>query len=429
MPRPAGVAAGPAVNLAQAWHKLRAGHLAVQALGPLCGFVTVLLIARLGGAAVQGGFAQTKAWIELLVVIGCFGFPQSFVYVVNRLGASARALGWISLAYSLAFVPLGWAVTHLALSMGWTHVEGSATARFLMVLSAALYVLHGLWRGVYLTTRHERGFALFSILPPSTLLACVLAGMAVGGVGFPVMFVVSAALSVGLALVFVRPLLRRPRAPAPAAALPWKALFSNGTHSFAQAALLVLQPLLAYALVRGQGGGDHEIGLFNAGVFLVQGLSVPITMLSPLLFAHWTATDDASRIARLQALTGRWLALDAVLGIAAALASLVLVPVLFGEGHRAAVPLVAAMMLGLPLTCHGRLMAPALHAHDRPAVNSVAGVLRLASLALGGWGFQQVIGDPLLAVAVAWGVSEAIATAWVLLALRQIVRGSGKVPR
>jgi len=100
----------------------------------------------------------------------------------------------------------------------------------------------------------------------------------------------------------------------------------------------------------------------------------------------------------------------------------VYVPLLFGEGHRAASPLVAAMMLGLPLTCHGRLIAPALHAHDHPAVNTAAGALRLASLALGGASLLAWMADPLLAVAMAWAVSEAIATAWVLLVLRRLAR-------
>lgn len=408
------------MNLAQAWSRLWRSHLPVQSLGPLCGFATVLLIARLGGAAAQGGFAQTKAWIELLVVIGCFGFPQSFVYVVNRLKASARRLGLLSLVYSLAFIPLAWGLTHLALTMGWTHVDGRGAAVPLMALAAAMFVLHGLWRGLVLTNRREMVFALVSILPPATLLACVLAGLASGHAEFPPLFALSATASAALALVPMRPLLARlPVAPA---ALPWGALFSNGLHAFLQAMLLVLQPLLAYALVRRQGGGNTEIGLFNAGVFLVQGLSVPITMLSPLLFAHWTATDDASRIARLHASTGRWLVLDAALGVAAALASFVVVPLLFGEGHRAASPLVAAMMLGLPLTCHGRLIAPALHAHDHPAVNTAAGALRLASLALGGVGLLAWMADPLLAVAVAWALSEAIATAWVLLVLRRLAR-------
>lgn len=398
---------------------MRVSNLMLQALGPLCGFVTVLLIARLGGAAAQGEFAQTKAWVELLVVIGCFGFPQSFVYVINRLGASARRLALVSIGYSLLFVPLAWAITQLSRQLGWVHLTAGVMVQLALASSAGLFVLHGLWRGVFLTTGRETWFAVFSILPPVTLLASVLGGLARGQGGVALLFVVSAAASALVALVLMRPVLR---ASPGTALLPWNALFANGAHSFVQALLLVVQPLLAYALIRAQGGTDPQIGLFNVGVFLVQGLGVPISMISPLLFAHWTSTDDVSRMARLQAASSRWLAAGALLGLLLAGAALAGVPLLFGVAYAGAALPVAVMMLSLPLTCHARLIAPALHAHDRPMVNSVAGLLRLACLAAAGHGLMVAGLDPLLAAAAAWSLAEAVAAVWVLRLLGQLVR-------
>jgi O-antigen/teichoic acid export membrane protein len=394
--------------------------MAVQAIGPVCGFLTVLAIARLGGASAQGEFAQVKAWVELLVVVGCFGFPQSFVYVINRLGASARSLAWLSMGYSLAFVPVAVAITLLVLALGLVQLDARMPVLVLLSLTAGLFVLHGLWRGVFLTTGREMGFAVFSILPPVTLLACVGAAFLAGHRGWGEVFVLSAALSALGALTLLWPVLSRPRVPT--APLPWNALVANGTHSFVQALLLVAQPLLAYALIRGQGGDEAHIGWFNAGVFLVQGLSVPISMVSPLLFAHWTSTDDASRMARLNAATPRWLGGGMLLGLLLAALAWVGVPLLFGAGYEAASPLAAVMMLSLPLTCHGRLIAPALHAHDHPMANSVAGVLRLVSL----WGLSQGLiacgVGPLPAVSLGWALSETLGSGWVLLRLHQLVQ-------
>ena len=53
------------------------------------------------------------------------------------------------------------------------------------------FVLHGLWRGVFLTTGREMWFAAFSILPTVSLLASVLAAKAWGHAGFASLFVLS----------------------------------------------------------------------------------------------------------------------------------------------------------------------------------------------------------------------------------------------
>lgn len=423
------------------WRRAWASGLAVQALGPLCGFATVLLIARRGGVAEQGQFAQVKAWIELLVVAGCFGFPQSFVFVINKLGASAARLGWISVAYSAVFFPLGWAASH------WQ----AHTAAWVPALAAALLVLHGLWRGVFLTTRRGIAFAVLTVAPAIALLGAVGVAMAPSGVGlssvalsglaisslapsgigrpsFEAMFLVAALPAVAVAALFVAPLLRTgPLAVQPP--LPWRALLSNGSHVFAQALFTVLQPLLAYGLLRQAGAGDVGVGLLNVGVFLVQGASVPIGMIAPLLFARWTAANAASPIARLDAMLdargGRWTRIGAALGVVLALLVAALVPIVFGAAYQAAQTPAALMMLTLPAACHARLLAPALHASGQPMQNTVAAALRVAMVGLLGAGLIAAGADPLYAVALAWTVAEGLAAIWSFAALRRIARGSG----
>jgi len=393
--------------------------VAVQAIGPLCAFASVFAVARLGGASAQGQFAQVKAWVDLLVVLGSFGFPQSIVYVVNRLGASARGLAWIALAYALAFAPLAWAFTLAGAAHGWTGGIAGPEAALVPALAGTLLVLHGLWRGVYLTQRQGLGFALFTIAPAVALLAAV-AVRAGQGPYAPLLLaaaVVPAAVGAAMTALALR------AAPASVAAMPWRALFSNGSHVFAQAMLMALQPLVAYGLIRAAGGGDAQVGLFNAGVFLVQGLVVPIGLVSPLLFARWTASQDAGLPARLHAQGRRWLGFGALAGLAAAAASFVAVPLVFGAGYRAACGAVAAMMLTLPLAAYARLLAPALHAHGWPAVNTVAAGVRLASLATIAWVLARTPLGALLATAAGWACSEALALAWTLRALARAVSG------
>ncbi len=396
-----------------------ASNVAVQAIGPASAFLTVFAIARLGGPADQGQFAQLKALVDLMVALGCFGFPQGFVYVVNRLGASARALARWSRLYAAAFVPVALLAAVVARRLGYLGTGGSAglASVAIVTVAAALLVLHGLWRGVYLTHSTGVSFAVFTILPAVALLVAVVAAMLAGWPRFDWLILLSTVPTVLVAGVMMRPVLHAP-SPAGYREQPWRPLLTNGLHSFVQAMLMTLQPLAAYGLVRFQGGDTRDVGLLNVGLFLVQGLTVPITMVSPLLFARWTSVADRSLIERLRALTARALAVGAAAGVVLALATALVVPLVFGADYGGAVRPAQVMMLVLPLVCHARVVAPALHARGRPGINTVAYALRLAVFALGAVLLPRAAPGLLLSVAVAWTVSEVLSAAWVLLGLR-----------
>lgn len=392
----------------------------VQAIGPLSAFATVFLIARLGGAAAQGQFAQAKAWVDLLVALGCFGFPQSIVYVVNRLGAPVHRLAWLALAYGALFAPVAWLVSWWGQSRGWTGTPtDGADMALLPALAGVLLVVHGLWRGVYLTRHQGVWFAVFSILPAVSLLAVVAAWRGKGP--YQPLLLAAAAVPALVGAVMTLAMLRRVAVQAPAI-VPWRPLFANGTHVFAQAVFMVLQPLLAYGLVRSLGGDDAQVGRLNAGVFLSQGVLVPIGLVSPLMFARWTSTRDGGLLARLDRRAPLWVACGAAAGGVIALLSFAVVPLVFGASYRPAAAAVAVMLLTVPLAAHCRLIAPALHAQGRPAINTVCAALRLGTIALVAWALAQATFGSLLAVAVAWSCGETVALGATLWALHQLAR-------
>lgn len=393
-----------------------ASNVAVQAIGPASAFLTVVIVARLGGPSDQGQFAQYKAWVDLMVVLGLFGFPQSFIYVINRLGGSAGTLARWSRLYSLAFVPIALAASALAVHAGLAGAAAGAGSVVVLTLAAAALVLHGLWRGIYLTRNADVGFALFTILPAVSLLASLTVAMLVGWRQYDRIILASTIPAAAVAALMMAPVLRdrgtgyRQQ--------PWGALLSNGLHAFLQAMLLTAQPLVAYALVRHAGGANREIGFLNAGLFLVQGLAVPITMVAPLLFARWTSVADDTLMSRLHALTWRALGIGALAGIGLALAAALAVPLVFGAEYRAAVLAVQAMLLTLPLVCHVRVIAPALHSRGRPGVNTAAGAIRLATFAVAGLLLARASAQPIVAIAAAWSVAELGSAAWILIGLR-----------
>jgi O-antigen/teichoic acid export membrane protein len=406
-------------------------NVAVQAFGPLSAFLTVIVIARVGGPGDQGQYAQLRAWADLVGTIGCFGFPQGFVYVINRLGWPASALATWSGKYVLAFVPVALTATAVALAVGGvTRTDGTSMLAATVALAgaAALLILHGLWRTIYLTFDAGIRFALFTILPSVALLLGCSSAMLLRRPRFEwVLF--GAMILVGfICAAMMRPVLRG-GAKGGLAERSWKPLLSNGMHAFVQTMLASLQPVVAYWFVRLYGGGSREIGYVNVGLFLVQGLSVPISMVAPLLLDRWTSAQDAHYVTRLQALATRLVPVSLAVGLLLAAGSRGLVPLLFGRSYGPAVMPAAIMLLSIPLAWYVRVIEPALHARSRPDLNTTSGVVRMAMFSLGAWILPRTMDEPLAAIAMAWTASNFIAGACTIVALRCVARSEPTTPK
>jgi O-antigen/teichoic acid export membrane protein len=199
---------------------------------------------------------------------------------------------------------------------------------------------------------------------------------------------------------------------------PWRPILTNGTHSFMQAVLQMAQPMIAYAIVRWRGGDSRDVGFLHAGLFLIQGLTVPLTMVAPLLFARWTANDDIRLLERLSAWTFRLLLVGAALGVALALSADRVIPLLFGREYVMAAASAKAMLLTLPIVCHVRLIAPALHSRGHPGINTCAGLVRMTAFAAGAVLLSPSVESLLLSVGAAWAIAEVLASAWTFVGLR-----------
>lgn len=395
-----------------------ASNMVVQAFGPASAFLTVFLIARLGGPSDQGEYAQLKAFVDLMVALGCFGFPQGFVFVINKLGASAPALARWSRIYALAFLPVAVGGAFIALRLGYLSIGGTGrlSSVFLLTAAASVLVLHALWRGVYLTHDPRVRFALFTILPAVTQMLAVAIALLAGWRRFDWVILLSTVPTISIALAMMRPVFAE-RDGARVGAQLWRPLLSNGLQSFLQAVLMTLQPMAAYGVVRYLGGDSGDVGMLNAGLFLVQGLTVPITMMAPLLFARWTTVTDAGFIHRLRALTWRGVGLGAVAGVGLAVAAEFVIPLVFGARYGPAIRPAQAMLLTLPLACHVRVVAPALHARGRPGLNTAALVIRLLVFGAAAMLLPRAV-EMLPAIGIAWMLAELAAGAWTFVGLR-----------
>jgi len=388
-------------------------NLLIQSLGPVSAFATVMIVARYGGPAQQGEYAQFKAWIDLLASVGSLGLPQGLIYVVNVLGAPARRLARWCAGFALAGFPVAIVASVIAARTGLLPSPSIGTS-ILVAASGVIVVLHSLWRGLYLTREAGARFALFTILPSIAVLFG--AGLAVRGW----MSLESAVLlALGPVLAISAMAMHQALATDAAStdALHLKALLSNGAHAFVQGTMMSLQPIAAYAFVRHGGGSQREVGFLNVGLFLVQGLSVPVSMIAPLLFVRWTGRTGRRPMPLLASRTPQLLILDAAIGLAAAVAAAFAVPRLFGPEYGPAIVPVQLVMLTLPLVIHVRVVAPALHAQGYPAVNTTAGLVRLVTFAGLALVLRPLVDAPEMAVALGWSSAEVLAAGWTLRAL------------
>jgi O-antigen/teichoic acid export membrane protein len=400
-----------------------ASNVSVQAVGPASSFLTIFVIARLGGASAQGQYAQLRSWVDLLAALGCFGFPQGFIYVINKLRSSARMFARWSGLYTLALLPILMAGSMLALRLGLLSTSFSTSSVALLALAAAMLVLHGLWRGIYLTYNPGLSFATFTVLPAIALLVGCTAAMVTGFQRFDWVIPLSFVPMILAAAWMMRPIVGGAGAGR-YRDQPWRALIANGLQAFLQAMLLTLQPIIAYRMVKVGGGADREVGFLNVGFFLVQGLTVPISMVAPLLFARWTSVSDEGLMKRLHAMTLRVTTIGAAVGLLLALAAQQVVPLVFGSSYASAVHPTQAMLLTVPLLCHVRVIEPAFHAQGRPGINTIAGAIRVSVFTIGALFVTQRAGGTLLGIAVAWTVANVLAAGWTLANLRWAVHGS-----
>ena len=372
------------------------GQIALQSTGPMAAFVAVWYIARIGGPILQGEFAQHKAFVELLFVLGSFGFPQAIVYLVNKIGISVNRIISRSFIYSIALIPIFWVMA--VFYMGGSNSRSSLSEGgvdiiqgLMLAVAAAMLVLHGLWRAVYLSENQRIGFALFTILPSTLLLAVIYWTVNLSDFSakeFPRIFLLAYIVAAFFAGFFVFKV-RDKRGVKDKAKINPGELFRHGVHSFMQGIFIAAQPLVAYEIIKRFNGGQEVVGIFNMGVLLLQGSSVPVAMIAPLLFAMWTKESAGSaEMIRISGVSKvKFIAIHMALGLTVGGVVYVMVPYIFGNQYTAAALPAAIMLLGFPFLCHSRVLSPAFHSEGNPTINTKFGALRLGIFIISSFGF------------------------------------------
>lgn len=388
-------------------------NILIQAIGPFLSFLTIFLLARLVGPIQQGLYAKIYAWINFIVVLGVFGFPQSFIYVINKHNVHRGLLLKAATMYTLIFGTILGSILIISYrySLLDSQIISSLFGLFFVVVTIVILVYHGLFRGVYLTYNQNIGFAIVSILPAVSLFFFMIFFLIYRVYIYQLVFFISSLLLL-LILLFLKRNIDDGIKLYPfdvnklKSELPLKILFNHGTNSFIQALLLSLQPVVAYWFISKYIGGNDYIGYFNIGLFLQQGFLVPISMVVPILFEYWTRNNNFEIVKKIT--NFKIFILELLIGVLLASFIPFLVSCLFGSKYDESVVLSQILLFLIPITFHSRLLNPAIHSMGFPLVNSIGAIVRFFLFIITTFSFVFFSELNLNTLALCWTVSELI---------------------
>jgi hypothetical protein len=393
----------------------------VQGLGSLAPFITVIGLARIAGPDVQGTFAVFKTWSDLVSTLVVFGFPQAFVYMINKKISSREELLNGVIFYVAIAAPLVFPVSILSIHYGYIDPPpGQSIIFFGIAMSVGMgaLFLQRLVRGVYLTVDHGFLFSLITSAPSFFLMVTILAAATVSPFYYDVAFLVAGLLTVVATIPWVVRIIRespgyRFRLPL----IPVRPLAEQAGYVFLQALAVALQPVITIIVLQRWGADLTTIGFFSASTIIIVGVNILFGLVAPILFNRWSATMESALMGRLQ---GYALKASLVLLVG----GVILVPVvpffvgiLFGADYLEAAWAFQVMILSLGPVAYTRILYPAIHAAGFPARNSISCGIRLLA-AVGVQIAMTFYGmSPLAAAVWAWVIAEWIAAIYSYLSL------------
>lgn len=396
-------------------------NFVIHSLGSLSSFLILFVILHVYGIEKQGIYANLMALIGFIVVLGVFGLPQSYIYLINKLNISRRRLCLFSVWFCFVVFVLLLIILYFNYYFNLNWIDSSLVSSsnlFLFSIASVSLILHGLLRGIFLTINQSVGFAFYSVLPAISMLACICFGIIFGCSNLQELSLISALL-VLLFSIFIIIEIYRLNDSASIEKIPFWSLFNHGFHSFLQALFYSLQPLFAFWAIKFFNGGYKDVGYFNIGLFLLQGFLVPVTMLSPYLFEYLTKNSSTNIVKMI--LNNKFYFYDLILAIFLFFSVGVIGSMLFGSEYAIPIKLTQIILFSLPFNIHFRILLPYIHAKGLPIYNTVFGFIRLLLFVLLSFLFIVLKFNILFSLAFCWSISEVFVFVCIIISIKKII--------
>lgn len=400
--------------------------LIIQGIGSLAPLLTVIALARVAGPQAQGTFSAFKTWMDLVSSVVIFGFPQAFVYLINKGVCSRTQLLNATIFYVTATTLLVVPATALSLAVGYTVLPvGQSVVFYSVVVAIGMgpVFLNRLVRGIYLTIDDGFLFSLITSAPTFFLMIAVPAAGLWDPFRYDLAFLVAGLLTLGATWPWLTRIIgQSPDYRLHLERIPFRPLSEQSIQTFLQSIAFTLQPVIAIYILQRQGAALTAVAFFTAATIIVVGVNILFGLVAPILFNRWSAAMDDALLRRISRYS---LMLAAAFGLLGTISVPVLpfvVPMMFGIDYDPAVWAFQAMVIAIAPVAFTRSLYPAVHAAGRPSLNTVSCIVRLASggvaqicMALSGL-------SPLVAAVGGWVIAEWAAALYSLWALRRMLR-------
>ncbi|MEJ1156001.1 polysaccharide biosynthesis C-terminal domain-containing protein [Microbacterium marmarense] len=344
---------------------------AANVASPLSILLASAMVAQLFGPTGRGEVAAVNAVIVLAVAVASLGAPEALTYFIARNGIAAKAPKLAPLAVTL----IGGSVITVA-TVGFSGVLSGHDPQLALVIQAAsLTIVPSMF--LALLRSGAAGRELWGLIAFERYVA---AGARIAGLAIPFALGI---LTVNLAAVILvaAPLLGAvcylwlPRQAGEPSGVRFGAFTGFALRSWSGTLAGMLAARLSQALLLPLSDA-YQLGLFAVAVNLAEVLLISNQAFRDVVFASDSRSNDVALLARASRISG---SIALVTAIAIALTSPMIIPLLFGEEFVAAVPMTAALSLGLVLGIPGSVAGMGLGARGRPGLRSVSLVAGLAT--------------------------------------------------
>jgi O-antigen/teichoic acid export membrane protein len=350
--------------------------VAIQGVGAVATMLTMAVVALRFGPAGQGYWAAYRSILDVVVVIGMYGFPQSFTYLINKQGVSPRRIARFARNYLLVLAPAVALCLILAFALRLVRLGGRIEVEIATIwLSSLPLVAHGVLRGIALATSHTRTFNLVGVLPAAAQLVVVSLWPNKDALTLP--YAAVAASAVGFGLAYVLWVRNRVDYDSPGqSGLEIVELVRSGFWWLINVLMLSSLPAFIYQIELRRGVETADIGHFSLALMILGAALLPMSMVGPLIYNAWTKSETSQAMRTSYVDSGRWLVLGSLLITAGGIVvAPVFVPLFFGQGFARAIPYAQLLLLSVPLAYLSRLAANVLTSLGRP--RSYASLLTL----------------------------------------------------
>jgi len=386
--------------------------LLVQLLGVTFSYISILLIARFEGPAAQGIFITIKSFVDTVYALCMAGLPQALILVINRKQFNIRTAAlYIELYCIVIFL--------LAIPITWKFMRFAGPDHVLLFIPVGIVGMSSfaLTRSLLLTRTDGLSFSLFTVGPQSLILLFVIFHLFISKSDFLHVY-----LYFGLSLLLIAQtvllLLYCTMREEPLMRLPFRHLFSENLHSFAQAIFYNGQLFLTLKILAAYRVQPDDIGKISTAVLPLLVLHALIGVVAPILYNQWSRQEEPTDMSKMV----RYLMRVALVMQGLVILTFPIVrPVtltVFGGAYDEAVPAIYVVLFAAFPVVLTRLLSPYLQTSGRAALNTASCFVRIVTvivllLMTLGLGYTSSV---VIKLALVWGIGEWLALIFLLVA-------------